>query len=120
MTRSWWAGAERHQLGESIKRLAPGAAVIRVRPDGTLSAYRTDRTVIRGRQRAHDKRIAELLRIYYGAVDWTVAHDFYVGDGRLCTAPTVGQKGGWPAVDGTFGSAPGPTYAPKSPTAGAS
>lgn len=118
MTRPSWAGLERHRLGESIKRLAPGAAVIRVRPDGTLSAYRTDRTVIRGRNRAHDRRIAELLRGYYGAVDWSAPHDFYIGDGRLCAAPGPGQRGNWPAVDGTFGSAPGPTTL-KTPTAGA-
>lgn len=119
MSRPWWAGAERHRLGDSIQRLAPKAAVIRLHPDGSVEAYRTDRTIIHGRQKTHDERIGELLRAYYAAIDWTAPHDFYIGDGRLCTAPQRGEPGCWPSLDGTFGSAPGPTYLPKTPKVGA-
>ncbi|HEV2343000.1 MAG TPA: hypothetical protein VGS97_02800 [Actinocrinis sp.] len=111
-----WAGdpARRH-LADQIKRLAPGAAVVRVRPDGSVSCYRPDRTEIHDRDRAHNKRIGELLRAYYRAVNWAVAHDYYPGDGRLCASPRPGQRGCQPAADRTFGSGLAPLYLPAAP-----
>lgn len=112
MTRQWWAGdPERHRLAEQIEHLAPGAFMVRVRPDGTVSAYAADRTEITGRDPAHDARIGQLLRGYYQAVNWAVAHDFYPRDMRLCAGPQPGRKGTDPAADGTFGSGFGPLYA---------
>jgi hypothetical protein len=112
VTRQWWAGdPERFRLANQIQRLAPGAVLVRVRPDGTVSAYRADRTEITGRDPAHDARIGQLLRGYYQAVNWAVAHDFLIADGRLCASPNPGTRGTSPAVDGTFGSGYGPLYA---------
>lgn len=112
MTRQWWAGdPERYRLANQIQHLAPGAALVRVRPDGTVSAYRADRTEITGRDQAHDQRIGQLLRGYYQAVNWAAAHDFLIDDGRLCASPRPGKRGCDPAADGTFGSGYGPLYA---------
>lgn len=111
MTRQWWAGdPARHRLADQVQHLAPDAHVIRVRPDGSVTCYRADRTEITGRDQAHDQRIAQLLRAYYQGVNW-VAHDFYPADATLRAAPLPGRRGSDPAADGTFGSGLGPLYA---------
>lgn len=111
MTRHRWAGdPQRHHLADQIARLAPGAFVVRVRPDGTVAAYRADRTQIHGRDTAHDQRIGELLRSYYQNVHWAIAHDFYVDSAELKASPRPGQRGCNPAADKTFGSGFGPLY----------
>jgi hypothetical protein len=109
--RRWGGDPARQRLADQIQRLAPGAVLVRVRPDGTVSAYRADRTEIHGRDQAHDTRIGQLLRSYYQAVNWAVAHDFVIADGRLCASPRPGKRGTHPAADGTFGSGFGPLYA---------
>ena len=117
MSRYWGGDPARLALMTSLSRIVPGAAVMRIHPDGTVTAYRLDRTTLRGnRTHAQDRRVAELLRGYFRAVDWKVGHDFYIGDGRLCTAPLPDAPGSWPARDRTFGSAPGPTYLPTART----
>lgn len=102
--------SETFRFVETIRRLAPGAHVIRVRPDGSVTVYRADFAEIGGRDPAHDARIAELLRDHYRSVNWRVAHDFWVQQGALRAAPQPGQKGSRPVVDRTFGSGFGPLY----------
>jgi len=109
--RRWGGDPTRQRLAAQVQRLAPGAVLVRVRPDGTVSAYRADRTEIRDRDQAHDARIGQLLRSYFAAVNWAVAHDFVITDGRLCASPRPGRRGCNPAADGTFGSAPSPEIA---------
>jgi hypothetical protein len=98
------------RLAARVRRLAPGVAVIRVCPDGTVAAYRVDRTRVTGRAAAHDLRIAELLREHYRRVNWVVAHDYYVETGMLRASPRPGRRGSNPHADGTFGSGFGPLY----------
>lgn len=106
---SWAGDPARHRLVEQLRRLAPGAHVLRIQADGSVTAYRRDRTIVRGsRTTAQDARIYHLLRGYYEAVDWRAPHDMHLADGMLRAAPGPGQRGHWPAKDGAFGSAPGP------------
>lgn len=114
MTGRYWAGdPQRRELTASLRRIAPGAHVLRIRPDGTVTAYRADRTALRGRSRAQDERIGQLLRAYYQGVNWAAAHDYHLADGALRAAPQPGTRGCQPAADGTFGSGLAPLYLPS-------
>lgn len=113
-THQWAGDPTRRHLADQVKHLAPGAAVVRVRPDGSVSVYRADRTEITVRDHAHDQRIAQLLRAYYTGVHWVIAHDYYLDTGMLRAGPRPGKPGHNPAADGTFGSGFGPLYLPGS------
>lgn len=115
--RPWGEDPQRRELSATLRRIAPGAHVIRLRPDGAVTAYRADRTILRGRNRAQDERIGQLLRGYFQGVDWQVGHDYYLRDAALRTAPLPGLRGSQPAADGAFGSALSPTYLPNDRTA---
>lgn len=100
-------------LREDIERLAPGAVMVRVisRPGVGAThatavayavAYRVDRTPIIPSPRD----MAALVRRITAArpaVDWTVAHDFYVGTGQPCRSPHGAELGAWPLGHQTFG-----------------
>jgi hypothetical protein len=117
-TRFWAGDPRRRELAASLRRIAPGAHVLRIRPDGAVTAYRADRTILRAnRTRAQDERIGQLLRHYYQGVDWTAAHDFYLAEATLHAAPLPGVRGSQPATDRTFGSALGPVFLPSTQAA---
>lgn len=95
----------RHELSAFLKQACPGAMVVRLRPDGTVTAYAQHRRPVGARTAEQDAAIADRLRAHFTGVDWQVPHDYYLSDGLLRAAPGEGEHGFDPAADGDFGSA---------------
>jgi hypothetical protein len=95
---------ERRLLTDWLRVVCFGAVMVRLEPDGTVTAYGQEHRPVRARDERIDPEIAARLRAHFSGVDWTAAHDYNLGAGVLNATPRPGQPGADPPRDGTFGT----------------